>query len=360
MNTRSIFMKAIFSVLTRPTKLIAGLMTSAALLGCIAATNEALDGAPSTVAAKATPLPAQAQPDARFGADDVTHITPTMGQDARGNRIAVWEESDGVRFNVWAKHSTAGMGWGPSQRLDADHDGNAYSPRIALDAQGNAVAVWEQQVGGHCKVWANRYIAGRGWGAALPIEPASSGNANAPQVALTAQGQAIAVWQQSDGKHSHIRTSRYAPQTGWGTAGRVGSAATYANAPQIAFGAKGTALAVWQQFDGLQTQVWASQQSVGGRWAHATQLGARVGAGDSLNPTIAVDARGQATALWQQADGARNTIWARQYSASTGWGRPTLVDTQFQAQDMDSAPLAHYTQSSDVAAWQNITTASHK
>jgi hypothetical protein len=353
-------MKAILSVLTRPTKLIAGLVTSAALLGCVGATNGALDGAPSIVAAKATPLPAHAQPDAPFGADDMTHITPTVGQDARGNRIAVWEESDGVRFNVWAKRSTAGMGWGPSQRLDAGHDGNSYSPRVALDAQGNAMAVWEQQVGGHYKVWANCYIAGQGWGAALPIEPASSGDANAPQVALTAQGQAIAVWQQSDGKHSHIRTSRYAPQTGWSTAERVGSAVTHANAPQITFGANGTALAVWQQFDGLQTQVWASHQPAGSGWSHAARLSLRAGAGDSLNPTIAVDGRGQATALWQQADGRRNTIWARPYSGSTGWGRPTLVDLQFQAQDMDSAPLAHYTRSSDVAAWQNITPASHK
>jgi hypothetical protein len=119
-------------------------------------------------------------------------------------------------------------------------------------------------------------------------------------------------------------------------------------------------LAVWQQFDGLQTQVWASQQPAGSGWSHAARLSVRAGAGDSLNPTIAVDARGQATALWQQADGVRNTIWARPYIASLGWGRPTLVDMQFLAQDMDSAPLAHYTRSSDVAAWQNITTASHK
>jgi hypothetical protein len=353
-------MKVISSVWTRPMQLMVGLVISAALVGCMGATNGALGGSPSTVAAKAAPLAAQAQPDAPFGADDVTHITPAMVQDARGNRIAVWEAFDGVRFNIWAKRSTAGMGWGPSQRLDADHDGNAYSPHIALDAQGNAMAVWEQQIGGHYKVWANRYVAGQGWGAAQPIERAFCGDANAPQVALTAQGQAVAVWQQSDGKHSHIRTSRYAPQTGWGTAERVGSANTHANAPQIAFGANGTALAVWQQFDGLKTQVWASQQAVGSGWSHAARLSVRAGAGDSLNPTIAVDGRGQATALWQQADGGRNTIWARPYSASTGWGRPTLVDLQFQAQDMDSAPLAHFTRGSNVMAWQNITKASHK
>jgi hypothetical protein len=353
-------MKVILSVLTRPMPLMAGLVISAALLGCIGATNGALGGSPSTVAAKAAPLAAQALPDPMFGSEDVTHITAAMVQDARGNRIAVWEEFDGVRFNIWAKRSTDGMGWGPSQRLDAGHDGNAYSPRIALDVQGNAMAVWEQETDGHYKVWANRYVVGQGWGAALPIEPASSGDANAPQVALNAQGQAIAVWQQSDGKHSHIRTSRYARQTGWGTAQRVGSATTHANAPQIAFGANGTALAVWQQFDGLQTQVWASQQSAGSGWSHATQLSVRPGVGDSLNPTIAVDAHGQATALWQQADGGRNSIWARPYSASTGWGRPTLVEPQFPAQDMDSEPLAHYTRGSDVIAWQNITKASHK
>jgi hypothetical protein len=344
-------MKTILSPSSIGIRFLAGIAASAAVLGCTGTRDGAM---PYIGPAKAQTPVALAVQD-KQSAIEKGMFSPTVGQDALGNRIAVWEEFDGVRFNIWAKRSVAGLGWGVSQRLDAQHDGNAYSPCIAFDVQGNAMAVWEQRQGGQYKVWANRYEAGKGWGAAQAIDTApgmAPGNANAPQVALNALGEAMAVWQQSDGHHSHIRSSRFLPGVGWGTTTSMGSAATHASAPQIAFDARGNALAVWQQFDGLQTQVWASQQSeAGGNWAHAAQLGVRAGPGDSLNPTLAVDAVGKATALWQQVDGANSAVWARDYSASLGWGRPSLIEPHFAAQDVDSAPLAaHATGESVVAA----------
>jgi hypothetical protein len=352
-------MNAFALVPTKTVTRMAGLAASVALLGCMGARNGAL---PSAVATKAIPLAAQAPLGAPLAAEETAYFTPSIAQDTRGNRIAVWEEFDGQRFNIWAKRSVAGLGWGASRRLDAKHEGNAYSPRIAFDPQGNAMAVWEQQLGGRYKVWANRYVAGQGWGAALRIDSLESitpSDAYAPRVALNAVGEAIAVWQQSDGRYTHVRTSRFIPGVGWGTATSIGSATTHASAPQIAFDARGIALAVWQQFDGQQTQVWASQQPVGGNWAHAGQLGVRAGAGDALNPTIAVDSLGKATALWQQVDGTYNAIWARTYSASVGWGRPAVLEPHFQGHDMDSAPLAQFNRGSAVSAWQSATAAAH-
>ncbi len=81
--------------------------------------------------------------------------------------------------------------------------------------------------------------------------------------------------------------------------------------------------------------------------------------GNAYSPRMAFDLQGNAMALWHQADGARHTIWARPYSASLGWGR-TMVEPKFAAQDVDSAPLAQFALGSDVTAWQNITTTSHK
>jgi hypothetical protein len=327
----------------KPFHLLAALAASAALMGCVGARNGAGNGAPpSATDTKAMPVEAQARSLASFGAVEIAPFTPSIAQDARGNRIAVWEEFDGQRFNIWAKRSIAGLGWGGSRQLSAQHGGNAYNPRIAFDTQGNAMAVWEQQLGGHYKVWANRYVAGQGWGTAHAIDSIPSttpSDAYAPQVALNAVGEAVAVWQQTDGQHAHVHTSRFLPVGGWGAATSIGSATTHASAPQIAFDARGIALVVWQQFDGQQTQVWASQQTAGGNWAPAAQLGIRAGVGDSLNTSITVDTQGAVTALWQQVDGASSAIWARHYSASLGWGRPTLVEPHYQAQDADSAPL---------------------
>jgi hypothetical protein len=35
--------------------------------------------------------------------------------------------------------------------------------------------------------------------------------------------------------------------------------------------------------------------------------------GDALDPPIAIDASGRALAVWDQADGTRNSIWANGY-----------------------------------------------
>ena len=150
--------------------LLAGLAASALLLGCSGARNSAV---PNMGASKLQAAPAVSFQASQSGTEE-SMFTPSIAQDARGNRIAVWEESDGKNFHIWAKRSVAGLGWGASQRLDAQQGGNAYSPRIALDAQGNAMAVWEQQIDGHYKVWANRYVAGQGWGAAQPIDGIAS------------------------------------------------------------------------------------------------------------------------------------------------------------------------------------------
>jgi hypothetical protein len=311
--------------------LLAGLAASALLPGCSGTRNSAM---PNMGASKLQAAPAIAFQDSQSGAEQ-SMFTPSISQDARGNRIAVWEESDGKNFHIWAKRSVAGLGWGASRRLDAQNEGNAYSPRIAFDIQGNAMAVWEQQVGGRYKVWASCYEAGRGWGTARPIDKSatnSASDATAPQVALNALGEAMAVWQQSDGRHSHIRTSRFARGVGWGASVSVGDTSTHANAPQVAFDAQDIALVVWQQLAGAQTQVWASQRSMDGSWARAAQLSAEHGAGDAFNPTFILDPLGKAIALWQQGDAASSHLWARRFSAGAGWSASALVAPQVKAQ----------------------------
>jgi hypothetical protein len=300
----------LFSLVPTSTyRLLAALAASVSLLGCVGARNGVTQSAPHPALAKTPPLAARVLADAPFSAQEMAQLSPDIAQDAYGNRIAVWEAFDGQHFKIWAKRSVAGLGWGASQRLDAQREGNAYRPRIAFDPQGHAMAVWEQHRDGHYKVWANRYVAGQGWGVALPIDRMESitpSDAFAPQVALNAAGEAMAVWQQFDGHRTHVRTNRYLPGAGWSAATSLGSATAHASAPQIAFDTKGTALAVWQQLDGQQTQVWASQQSAGGNWA-----------------------------------------------------APSLVESPRQMPDTDNAALALHTQSNAVAAWKSIPLSVH-
>ncbi len=47
-------------------------------------------------------------------------------------------------------------GWGVAALIEKD-DADAYDPQIAIDASGNALAVWAQRDGARWNIWANRY-----------------------------------------------------------------------------------------------------------------------------------------------------------------------------------------------------------
>ena len=90
------------------------------------------------------------------------------------------------------------MGWGKAELIGMDGGGLSAKPHIAVDASGNAIAVWLQDDGTREDIWANRYVAGTGWGAAELIE-VDAGLVLDPQIAVDASGNAIAVWPQITG-----------------------------------------------------------------------------------------------------------------------------------------------------------------
>ena len=53
--------------------------------------------------------------------------------------------------------SAAALGWGTAELIETDDAGKAQYPQIAVDPNGSAIAVWEQYEGGRLNVWANRW-----------------------------------------------------------------------------------------------------------------------------------------------------------------------------------------------------------
>ncbi|MFW2388901.1 MAG: hypothetical protein ACN4G0_11225, partial [Polyangiales bacterium] len=88
--------------------------------------------------------------------------------------------------------------WGVPRSLEANA-GDARYPRVAVDAVGNAIAVWQQpSLGplGPRSIWASSFAPASGWSPAELLEN-DDGLAESPQVAMDASGNAIAIWQQS-------------------------------------------------------------------------------------------------------------------------------------------------------------------
>ena len=117
-------------------------------------------------------------PPSEIQTDNVGDFSfPQVAVDPNGNAIVVWSQPDGTRNNIWANRFTPSAGWGAAEQIETDNAGDAFGPHVAVDPDGNAVAVWFQSDGTRNNIWANRFTPSAGWGAAEQIETDNAGSA---------------------------------------------------------------------------------------------------------------------------------------------------------------------------------------
>lgn len=244
---------------------------------------------------------------------------PQVAMSANGNALAIWAQSDGTRKNIWANHFD-GTDWGTAQLLETDNAGNAEEPQIAVYADGKALAVWTQSDGTRKNIWAN-YFDGSAWGTAQLIETDNAGNADVPQIAVDGDGNAIAVWAQLDGTRKNIWANRF-NGSAWGTAQLIENYDAWsAEYPQISVGADGSAVVVWYQYDGSNYNIWANHFD-GSAWGTAQTIESE--ASNGFNPRVAVNSSGRAVAVWRMGS-SNDNIWANHFDGSA-WGTAQLIE----------------------------------
>lgn len=118
-----------------------------------------------------------------------------VAMDAGGNAVAVWlkEEEDTFTFRVWSNRYAAGSGWGNPQQI-SNEPGKFYPADLAMDRSGNAIVVWRTKT--DRKIVAARYVAGSGW---IPPEIISNAEGFIPKIVMDSKGNGYVVWGQNDG-----------------------------------------------------------------------------------------------------------------------------------------------------------------
>ncbi len=252
---------------------------------------------------------------------------PQVTVDDSGNAVAVWNQTDGTRDNIWANRYVVNSGWGTAELIETDNAGSAWGAQVSVDDSGNAIAVWNQYDGARDNAWANRYVAGTGWGTPELIESDNTGSVGSVKVAVDASGNAVAVWRNHDGVRSNIMANRYVIGTGWGSAELIETEDNgSASAAQVAVDDSGNAIAVWSQSDGTRSNIWANRYLVGTGWGIAELIETN-NAGDAFMSQLAFDSIGNAVAVWHQHDSYRYNIWANRYIMGLGWGTASLIET---------------------------------
>lgn len=192
--------------------------------------------------------------------------SPQVAMDGAGNAVVVWRQGDGADRQIFMSEFRNAIWYHPVDLDDnISPDGSsAEYPQVAMDDAGNTIIVWSQEDGTARQIFLSTYRDD------VWIHPADltdnispdGGSADNPQVAMDDIGNAIVVWDQSTGPDRQIFMSEYREGT-WrhpvDLSDNISLDASSATLPQVAMDASGNAVVIWQQSDGANVQIFKSE-----------------------------------------------------------------------------------------------------
>lgn len=299
------------------------------------------------------PSPVPTAPTARIEAHAGDGFDPRVATDAAGNAMAVWVHDDGTGIGLVyaARYDAATDTWGAVVRID-DQPAQPFDAELAVDANGNMIAVWCQNVGAYYSVYASRYDATAAqWDTPRRIGN-TSGDAQRPRLAVDAAGNVMVVWQVYDSSSFtySIYANRYDAGSGWGTAGTIETETGSASSVGLAVDAAGNAIAIWTQRVGRNEFVYANRYEAGTGWG-ATGRAIEVDAGAVLGSVIALDSNGNAVAAWSKFDGTRFNVLYNRYDAATQVWVATAQPIESETDDAFYPAIAVDAVGNAVVAW---------
>jgi len=192
--------------------------------------------------------------------------------DATDDAVAIWREWTAGRYVIRSRHFTAVGGWEPAVDIQLSNAADGYAPQLAMDDAGNAFVAWHELVGPSRYVISTaRFEKSKGW---TPPEVISSTARNSddhstfPKIAVDAAGNAVAIWTKYDFtlNQTAVRANYYSRTNGWGTdatiaAGVAGNwEAELAMSTELAMSKTGYAIAVWWQQVNNVFQSWSASR----------------------------------------------------------------------------------------------------
>ena len=293
---------------------------------------------------------------------------PQISMDSTGNAVAVWHAVNSSintnHFDVYSSRYTAGSDSWSTPAVISSGTNTASNSHIALNTSGNGMAVWTEgqddgtTSNGPMDVWTRRYSSANGWDGTIAKVNSIAGNVagiyGQTALAVNINGNAVVAWVQGG-----IRAISFSPQNGWGTDTLIANHPTISGncySPDVAMDASGNAIAVWQQQDNISSSFTFANRFSGGTWSTALKIS------DDTSPFVAdthvrMGAAGNAIAVWYQPDTILNssdfysTVRSNRYTIGNGWGSATLVSTLLGIDGISSYPVPRIGMNSNGASF---------
>lgn len=247
--------------------------------------------------------------------------------DQNGNAIVVWERHDGTNERIQAVQISSAGVVGSVKTL-SPAGGDAFTPQVAVDGNGNAQVVWSRfnSVQGVDKIQAVSVSASGVVGSVQGLSTAP-GDAEAPQVGIDANGNAVVVWQHFDGSNERVQGRTRSASGVLGAIKDLSVATSEGFAPQVAVNATGSGLVVWSRFgsacncDRVQLVPFSSAGAVG-----TVQTISSSGEDDE-EPQVGIAANGNGVAVWESFKGSQEKVLGRTRTASGTLGSLQSLST---------------------------------
>lgn len=179
---------------------------------------------------------------------------PKLSINNDGLGIAVWEQENEGLYEIYSNHIRLNQSdnWVGSERIDlisSDNPefgiGSSSSPSLAIDENGDAIAIWLKYDGQRNNVWFNRFT-GDWQGLAKSLEESRIGDASFPNITIK-NSKALAYWIQESNETNQrsLHTSFFTPFTGWQNEEILATNIGIAK-PNAKFDYEGNAMVLWQ------------------------------------------------------------------------------------------------------------------
>jgi hypothetical protein len=258
---------------------------------------------------------------------------PDIAIDPQGNATAVWTTGPQFEYGfVQTATHPAGGSWSQPVAL-SDESEAAALPHIASDSQGSLTAIWDSG-GEEGIIQSKTRPAGGEWSSAAVDVSGEDGLSSYPQIAIDAQGDVVAVWQQKDipaatGFHYFIQTAR---RTGgwWSTPLTISREDGLAMSPQLAVDPDGEATVIWvwaPLATGTAAGLQARSSTAGGSWGSIVYVATRPSVFDpsEVNIQLLADPQGNVTAIWEGWSAPNYIVRSARRTAGGTWSTPVTL-----------------------------------
>ena len=165
-----------------------------------------------------------------------------------GLAIAGWDcfDSAKARTSSWVALYDPVTGWSDGMMLGSV-DRDTYIHNVDINDRGEAIAIWLKVSGGIVIPTVAIYKPGSGWQEPVQLGTEPATQIYSSDVAIGADGGAVAAWAGRVGSNSVVWASAYSPESGWSATESLVDSVNVHDDPMVGIGPQGDSLVVFRE-----------------------------------------------------------------------------------------------------------------